>query len=138
MTAALNSPRGAAGNSRRAARTILIAVLGLWLSPMVNAQYAYDPNSLDEQGPGIKYFGSVKDEKGGLLKGAIVMIQYQYIAVTDEQGRFRMNLPDDLPGDKVAVSCVNPGYETTRVNKRPGPHGPKQTVQIDCIMRVAT
>jgi hypothetical protein len=72
------------------------------------------------------------------LKGAIVMIQYQYIAVTDEQGRFRMNLPESLPGDQVAVSCIDPGYRTTRVNKRLGPHGPKQTVQVDCIMRVAT
>jgi hypothetical protein len=116
----------------------LTSVMGMLLfSPSASAQYAYDPHNLDEQGPGIKYFGSVKDDRGALLKGAMVLIQHQYIAVTDEQGRFRVNLPETLPGDKVDVSCSDPGYQTIRVTKRVGPQGPKQTVQVDCVMRVA-
>jgi hypothetical protein len=104
--------------------------------PSATAQYAYDPRNLDEQGPGIKYFGSVKNDKGSLLKGAIVLIEHQYMAVTDDQGRFRVNLPETLPGDKVDVSCSNPGYQTILVTKRMGPHGPKETVQVDCVMHI--
>jgi hypothetical protein len=113
------------------------ALAALLVSTLAGAQYAYDPRNLDEQGPGIKYFGSVKNENGSLMKGAIVLIQHQYMAVTDDQGRFRVNLPETLPGDKVDVSCSNPGYLTIRVTKRLGPHGPKQTVQVDCVMRVS-
>ncbi len=117
-------------------RGLWLALAALLLSGSASAQYVYNATNLDEQGPGIKYFGSVKDANGALLRGAIVMIEYQYVAVTDEQGRFRINLPETLPGDKVYVSCVNPGYQTIRVSKRMGPHGPKQTVQIDCVMRL--
>jgi hypothetical protein len=109
----------------------------LFFTSSAIAQYAYDPSNLDEQGPGIKYFGSVKNANGSLMKGAIVLIQRQYMAVTDDQGRFRVNLPETLPGDKVDVSCSNPGYQQMRVTKRLGPHGPKETVQVDCVMRVA-
>jgi hypothetical protein len=125
-------------SSRRLPFMALYGVLGaLSLCASASAQYAYDPRNLDEQGPGIKYFGSVKNDKGSLLKGAIVLIEHQYLAVTDDQGRFRVNLPETLPGDKVDVSCSNPGYQTILVTKRLGPHGPKQTVQVDCVMRIA-
>ncbi len=117
------------------ASALYVALGVLSCGAPATAQYVYNATNLDEQGPGIKYFGSVKDTNGALLKGAIVMIEYQYVAVTDEQGRFRINLPDTLPGDKVYVACVNPGYQATRVNKRLGPHGPKVTVQIDCVMQ---
>jgi hypothetical protein len=125
-------------STRRCQFVALYSALGaFFFFTSATAQYAYDPRNLDEQGPGIKYFGSVKNEKGSLLKGAIVLIQHQYMAVTDEQGRFRVNLPETLPGDKVDVSCSNPGYQTIFVTKRLGPHGPKETVQVDCVMRVA-
>jgi hypothetical protein len=130
-----------ARRSRSTCRGLFLAsyaALGvLALVTPATAQYAYDPRNLDEQGPGIKYFGSVKDEKGALIRGAIVLIQHQYAAVTDAQGRFRVNLPETLPGDKVDVTCTNPGYQTIRLTKRMGPNGPKKTVQIDCVMRIA-
>jgi hypothetical protein len=116
----------------------LCGVLGvLVFSTSATAQYSYNANNADEQGPGIKYFGSVKTDKGSLLKGAIVLIQHEYAAVTDDQGRFRTNLPETLPEDKVDVSCSLPGYQMIRVSKRLGPHGPKKMVQVDCVMRIA-
>jgi hypothetical protein len=99
------------------------------------AQYTYDPSNLDEQGPGIKYFGSVKDDRGALLKGAVVVIAKQYMVATDNQGRFRQNLPQDLPGENVDATCSLPGYQPVRVLKRRGPNGPKKLVQVDCVMR---
>lgn len=113
-----------------------ICAVVLLLDPVASfSQYSYDPSNLDEQGPGIKYFGSIKDDRGALLQNAVVMIQRQYLLISDAQGRFRANLPADLPADKVDVSCSNPGFQTVRIVKRLGPKGPKTTVQIDCIMR---
>jgi hypothetical protein len=137
MLKALN-PGGRGERARCSASSAFWGAVGMiCLISSASAQYAYDPSNLDEQGPGIKYFGSVKNDKGSLMKGAIVLIQHQYMAVTDDQGRFRVNLPETLPADKVDVSCSNPGFQTVRVSKRLGPHGPKKTVQIDCVMRVA-
>jgi hypothetical protein len=101
------------------------------------AQYTYDPSNLDEQGPGIKYFGSVKDQRGAIIAGAVVVIQRQYLLVSDGQGRFRANLPATLPTDKVQVSCSKPDYRPVRIAKRLGPAGPKVTVQVDCVLRPA-
>jgi len=137
MLMKLDAQRGIPGTGHSRVQAVYGALGALLFITSASAQYAYDPRNLDEQGPGIKYFGSVKNENGSLLKGAIVLIQHQYMAVTDEQGRFRVNLPETLPGDKVDVSCSNPGYLTIRVTKRLGPHGPKQTVQVDCVMRTA-
>jgi hypothetical protein len=111
-----------------------MAFVALTTLPSAWAQYSYDPRNQDEQGPGIKYFGSVKDDRGALLNGAVVMIQHEYMLVSDDQGRFRSNLPANLPGEKVAVTCSHPGYQPIRIIKRLGPHGPKEIVEVDCVM----
>ena len=103
------------------------------------AQYAHDPSNADEQGPGIRYFGSAKDEKGSLLAGVTVLIEKAettFVYVTDEQGRFRGTLPLNMAAN-VTAACSKPGFQTVRVVKRPGPPAPKQTVQVDCVLGVA-
>jgi hypothetical protein len=134
-----SNSRSGGRSTRRCSLIGLCILFGVLVSsaPPAIAQYSYNANNADEQGPGIKYFGSVKTDRGALLKGAIVLIQHEYAAVTDEQGRFRTNLPETLPGEKVDVSCSLPGYQTIRVSKRLGPHGPKKMVQVDCVMAVA-
>jgi hypothetical protein len=104
------------------------------------AQYAYDPSNPDEQQgpPGIRYFGSVKDSNGALVPGATIALasdQARFIFVTNEQGRFRGDLPLDVAADKVAAQCWKVGYKALRVTKRPGPAGVKPTVQVDCVLR---
>jgi hypothetical protein len=122
--------------SRRAAACLL--AIGA-IAPAV-AQYAYDPSNPDEQGPGIRYFGSAKDEKGSLLAGVTVLIdsdETSFVFVTDEQGRFRGKVPLNMVAAKVTADCSKPGFQTVRVTKRPGPQAPKPTVQVDCVLRVA-
>jgi hypothetical protein len=114
---------------------------GLLAIAPVRAQYNYDPAAADEQLPGIRYFGSAKDERGSLLPGVSILIdspQAAFVFVTDDLGRFHGNLPLDLGADKVAPKCFKVGFELLRVNKRPGPQGPKPTVQVDCVLRPAS
>ena len=121
--------------SRRA--TAFLLVLGS-VAPAL-AQYAHDPSNADEQVPGIRYFGSAKDEKGSLLAGVTVLIEKAettFVYVTDEQGRFRGTVPLNMASN-VTAACSKAGFQTVRVVKRPGPPAPKPTVQVDCVLRMA-
>src|ERR1700722_16786301 len=72
------------------------------------AQYDYDPSAADEQGPAIRYFGSAKDDKGSLLQDVTIELdgnQSAFVFVTDDQGRFRGNLPLGMGSEKVTAKC---------------------------------
>jgi hypothetical protein len=118
-------------------RPILFGIaLAALLPSAAMAQYTFDPNNADEQGPGIKYFGSVKDMRGALIPGASILISHSFVLVTDNQGRFRGNVDVGYTADKTPVGCSKPGYSFVRVSKRPGPPGGvKQTVQVDCVLK---
>jgi hypothetical protein len=113
-----------------------LAALALILATPAAAQYTFDPNAADEQGPGIKFFGSAKDDKGVLIPGVSVFVTKSFVLFTDKQGRYRGNV--DLGADtaKAPIECTKPGYETVSVTKRPGPANmKKQTIEANCVMR---
>jgi hypothetical protein len=113
-----------------------LAALALVLATPALAQYAFDPNAADEQGPGIKFFGSAKDENGALIPGVSIFVTKANVFFTDKQGRYRGNV--DLGPDtaKAPIECTKVGYELVRVNKRPGPSNmKKQTIEANCVMR---
>jgi hypothetical protein len=124
-------------------RSSFILLLGLvLLAPGLPAwaQYEYDPSAADEQEPGIRYFGTVKDDKGSLISGATIALdsdRFNLVFLTDELGRFHANLSLAAVPEKVTPSCSKPGYNLVRVTKRPGPASVKPTVQILCVLRVA-
>jgi hypothetical protein len=115
------------------AALVALALLLATAGPVM-AQYVFDPNADDEQGPGAKFFGSAKDQRGALLPGVTITIAHAYTLVTDAQGRFRGIV--NVSGVST-VGCSKPGYELLRVNKRPGPKGVRETVQIDCVFKSA-
>ena len=105
-------------------------------------QYLFDPANADEQISGIRYFGSAKDEKGVLIAGVTIFIQYgsdnSFVFVTNEQGRFRGHLPATLlEAEKISSKCSKPGYQFVKVMTRPGMNAPKPYVQLDCVLRLA-
>jgi hypothetical protein len=111
-----------------------LLVLPMLASPAL-AQYSVNPGNADETDPGIKYFGSAKDDRGALLPGVTIKIARYLILVTDEQGRYRGNVVDLFKG-AIPITCSKPGYTVVRINKRPGPPGGlKQTFEADCILR---
>lgn len=117
-----------------------ISLLAIYiLATPAHSQYVYNPANADE-GPGIRYFGSAKDDKGALLAGVSVLIsnhQLSFLLVTDEQGRFRANLPLDMLPETVTSKCFKVGFQLAQMSKRLGPKGPKVTVQVDCVMRAS-
>jgi hypothetical protein len=133
--------RGAVPRSAIQSRGSIIAAWCLIATSITNpiafAQYLYNPASADEA-PGIKYFGSAKDAKGALMPDVSIQISsghLTYVLVTDEQGRFRENVALDWVPEKVTIKCFKEGYQLVSLNKRPGPSAPKQTVQVDCVLR---
>jgi hypothetical protein len=126
---------------RRAALAQLIGSFALVLGATASAQYTYDPAADDERVPSIRYYGSAKDDKGSLLPGVSIEIDSPdsvYVFVTDEQGRFHANLPLGTVAEKVTAKCFRTGLQQVRVTKRPGPRGPRPTVQVDCVLRRMT
>jgi hypothetical protein len=112
----------------------LLAVL-LPVSSAV-AQYSFDPNNADEKGPGTKYFGSAKDDRGALLPGVLVAVVGYSAVITDQQGRYRANIADAYPDfNRTPVWCSKPGYSFVRVTKLKGPSGgEKKAVEANCIL----
>jgi hypothetical protein len=118
-------------------RTLSLLCLSMWLSARVEAQYFFSPDNQDEQGPGIRYFGSAKDTNGVPLSNATIVIDsgtLSIVVITDDLGRFRKKVPLQMTPDTVAIKCFKPGYQSLRLEKRPG-FGPKPTVQVDCVLR---
>jgi hypothetical protein len=135
MSSHLKLRGGPAAFGHRLALIVWAGILAVTTALPAWAQYSFDPNNADEQGPGIKYFGSVKDDRGALIPGASVLIAHTFVLVTDAQGRFRGNVDDGYTADKTVVGCSEPGYKFVRADKRSGPSGGiKQTVQVDCIL----
>jgi hypothetical protein len=131
---------------RRLALTVIASSAFLALACLCPAQaqqqaqqqsYLYDPSAVDEQ-TGIKYFGAAKDSNGVLLKDVtfkLVTSQSTFVFVTDDQGRFRGNLPLGMTPEKVISTCFKAGFQMTRIDVRPGPKAPKPTVEVDCFLR---
>lgn len=140
----MHKPVRAPKDSGRRRRGSLIAAYGLMAASLfisiASAQYLYNPASADE-GPGIRYFGSAKDDNGALLPDVTVNIaspKGSYFLVTDDQGRFRVTVPLGTVTETVTLKCFKQGFELVRTTKRPGPTGPRKSVQVDCVLRGAS
>lgn len=100
------------------------------------AQYKFNPANADEQigkGPRARYFGSVKDEQGRPVPGAMIVVHKAYVFMSDPQGRFAGFAPPRAP----TIGCSKRGYRDGRVVQRPGSTGPRKWVQADCVLRRA-
>lgn len=145
MTHPTSNSRGAFRVTRqKASQWFFQAAVAQAVMACAYAQYSFDPANPDEQTPGIRYFGSAKNEQGVLIPGVTVLIliggRSSFVFVTDDQGRFRGTLPltpaDSAP-DTVAAKCSKTGYQFVKVIKRPGMGAPRPYMQVDCVLRSA-
>jgi hypothetical protein len=117
--------------------SVCLLVAAAAISSASAQQYLYSPTSPDEV-PGIRYFGSAKDDRGALLAGVsihLVIKNLSYVLVTNEQGRYSVDLPVKMRAEDIAVKCFKVGYAVVRLNKRRGPTAaPIATVQTDCVL----
>ncbi len=120
-------------------QALSFGLLSITLATSASAQYTFNPLNADEQ-PGIRYFGSAKDEHGLMMAGVVITLdspKLEYVLITDPQGRFHMMLDLSATADVVSASCSKPGFQVVRVTKRNG-IGPRPSVQVDCVMRPVT
>jgi hypothetical protein len=115
---------------------ILPAIASLLCTNSALAQiYAYDP--AHPIGSGHVYFGSTKDTNGHSLSGVTVRLdagQTTYVMVTDDAGRFRIEVPKELTADRVRFSCSKPGYTQLRATTRLAPNKAPSPIQADCVL----
>ena len=81
------------------------------------------------------YFGAAKDGDGNYVRGATVVVAtslMDFVAVTDDQGRFRLSLPVDITPSEVKARCSHNAYRDSRIVRRL-PRGEALTpVEISC------
>ncbi len=103
------------------------------------AQYEYDPLNSDEIGrQDIRVFGVVKDDRGGFIEGATVLIdQVTLIQVqtTSVSGRYTVSLPIEISPDQIRVSCSKPGYDFVRLTRLAGGADKRKWVEVNCFLR---
>jgi hypothetical protein len=121
---------------RTLAKSMSCAVLMAAICGRADAQmYSYDP--ANPPGSGHVYFGSTKDMDGNFLSGVTVRLetgQMTFIMVTDDAGRFKIEVPQDLPPDKIKFSCSKVGYVQRRAVTRFPPSHAVSPVQADCVL----
>jgi len=95
------------------------------------------PLEILRSGEGNVYFGSVRDESGGFLEDATIILDtgvIEYVAVTGVGGRFRLRLPVDVPATDVGVRCSHPGYLHARLIRRRPRGGHPTPVELSCVL----
>jgi hypothetical protein len=124
--------------NRKRHRWLLIAVAGaevLAFRVAVAQMYAYDP--AHPPGSAHVYFGSTKDSDGNLLSGVTVALdtgETTYVMVTDEAGRFKIEVPKELAASQIKFSCSKPGYVQLRAIRRFAPNKAASPIQADCVL----
>ena len=111
------------------------AVLTLMCGGAAAQMYSYDP--ANPPGSAHVYFGSTKDSDGNFLSGVTVQLDagsITFVMVTDEAGRFKIEVPQDLLPSQVKFSCSKPGYVQRRAATRFPPNRALSPVQADCVL----
>jgi hypothetical protein len=111
------------------------AVLALMCGGVSAQMYSYDP--ANPPGSAHVYFGSTKDSDGSFLSGVTVQLDagnISFVMVTDDAGRFKIEVPQDLLPSQVKFSCSKPGYVQRRAVTRFPPNHAMSPVQADCVL----
>lgn len=115
-----------------------LVVAALLCGGSASAQYTADGPEDRRDAVGVRYFGSAKDERGAYVADTSFLFetaQASFVFVTDATGRFRGMLPLDTASKPVAAKCWKAGFETVRINRRPGSKSGRVTQQFDCVLR---
>lgn len=84
------------------------------------------------------WFGSVRDKAGSHVPNATIVLvtrQIDYVAVSDVQGRFRLELPLSVKPADVKARCSRKGFSTVRIVRRLPRGGAATPVEISCYLR---
>lgn len=114
---------------------VRIASMALICGGTEAQMYSYDP--AHPPASAHVYFGSTKDSDGNFLSGVTVQLdtgQTSFVMVTDDAGRFKIEVPQDLLPSQIKFSCSKPGYVQRRAVTRFPPNHALSPVQADCVL----
>jgi hypothetical protein len=124
------------GDGRARFIVVIWAIMALIAAEYAVAQmYAFDPSN--PPGNANVYFGSTKDRDGNFLDGVTVRLevgQVTYVMVTDDAGRFKIEVSKEVEPSQVKFLCSKPGYIQVRATKRPPPNHALSPIQADCVL----
>lgn len=81
------------------------------------------------------WFGTAQDASGRYLPNATIVLetrQIDFVAVTNEQGRFRLELPVNIRPTDVQVRCSLKGYSKSLITRRLPRRKALSPVEIGC------
>ena len=113
------------------------AVAWSFAGPVATQMYAFDPKHPPANATANVYFGSTKDARGNFLSGVTVQLEIDlvtYVMVTDDAGRFKLEVPKEVLPSMVKFLCSKPGYSQVRATKRPPPDKSASPIQADCVL----
>ncbi|MFA7584964.1 MAG: carboxypeptidase-like regulatory domain-containing protein [Novosphingobium sp.] len=98
----------------------------------------YAPRSDHTKNPVNVWFGAVRNGSGRYLANATIVLetrQVDFVAVTNAQGRYRLELPVAIKPAEVRARCSLRGYRTATFTRRLPRAGASTPVQLDCTLR---
>ena len=98
----------------------------------------FTPRSDHSKNPVNVWFGAVRNGSGRFLANATVVLetrQVDFVAVTNAQGRYRLELPVSIKPADVRARCSMRGYRTATFTRRLPRAGASTPVQLDCTLR---
>jgi hypothetical protein len=124
----------------RLIRALPTALLGATLAlPALAGGGPGDPAS--QQDSGTHFFGEVKDiaglapVEGARVKVAIAGTPMFLVALTDAEGRFRLEgFGRDVPAEKIEVTCDKSGYRTVEANRRQIGRHAASPIEVECLL----
>ena len=119
-------------------RAILLTLAAAAAMPVLAGGDDYDA-ARDVQGAGPAYFGFVRDTRGSAVVDAQVLLQPKkgkpVLLKSNVLGLYRGHISKDVLPDDVQVSCVKPGYQQTKTNRRTPPGATAMVIETECTMR---
>ena len=119
-------------------RAIFLTLLAATVTPVFSGGDDYDA-ARDVEGAGPAYFGFVRDTRGSAVVGAQVLLQPKkgtpVLLKSNVLGLYRGHISKDVQPDDVQVSCVKPGYQQTKINRRTPPGATAMFIETECTMR---
>lgn len=114
----------------------MIAALALTAPPATAQLYGNFAAARNHaKSPVNVWFGAVRNASGQFLPNATIILetkQVDFVAVTNRQGRYRLELPVSIKPSDVKARCSLKGYSSAKIIRRLPRGGALTPVQMDC------
>jgi len=116
----------------------LFLMISLVICLPVNAQIYGDFLTAEDENPNVNiFFGVVKNQDKQYIAGATIILSndmLDFVAISDEQGRFRFQIPVEMTAHDLSARCSHPNFPAGQVLKRLPRRGLTSPVELLCLI----